>query len=133
MACHVFKSKFQEYFHNDNNNTTIVGIDFPRNTIISHSNSVRQFNNSDSNSQALLRKSNSLPTRILEQKTFVVASATTTTISVDNSSHLLFTAKTNTCSLKRRNHIKRKKMLHRRRSCNSNPLSSHSSHNTSVI
>lgn len=136
MACHVFKSRFQEYFHSDIN-TTIVGIDFPRNPTISHSNSARQFNQSDNSSQTLLRKSNSLPTRILEQKTVVVAptattTTTTTIISVANSSRLLFTEKTNACSLKRRNHIRRKKkILHRQRSCNSNSSSSHSSHNTS--
>lgn len=126
MACHTFKSRFQECF--DHNNKII---DFPRNPIISHlnsSSSARQFiTHSDSkNNHTLLRKCNSLPTRNLEQKNAATV-VVTAPISVTNSPRLLSsTAKTNACSLKRRNHIRRKKM-YRQKSCSSNSLSSSSS------
>ncbi|OAD04993.1 hypothetical protein MUCCIDRAFT_108838 [Mucor lusitanicus CBS 277.49] len=130
MACHAFKSRFQECFDHDNKL-----VDFPRNPIVSRlnsSSSARQFTtHSDNNSYCtVLRKCNSLPTQKPEEKnaSIVVAAAP---ISVTSSPRSLSsTVKTTACSLKRRNHIRRKKrkMYNRQRSCNSSSSSLLQSH-----
>lgn len=120
MVCHAFKSRFQECF--DHNRKLA---DFPRNPIISHlnsSSSARQFTTcSDNNSQhTVLRKCNSLPCRNPEQKSAAIVVAAAPFSAPHSPCSLSLTAKTTTCSLKRRNHIRReKRKVHRQRTCNS--------------